>query len=306
MKLQEFYSQKLEYGLEAIAADKELAAHIQEILIWHKLLAPPADGKFGPISASALREFQELMKCDESGFLGPDTAKKLIETHPDVTSALLEKELNLSNDLASRIIKYMLAKGYYVDRKIGEYNIIYIEGMNPNGTLNSDKPNSFNDLRLVIQIVDKTPKITDIWEATTEPGNHYTDNPMNPKGAARIKFGQYKAWRVGTHGIGRPEPHEGLVQAANVTVHRDLNEDMIRTGDKLDTGIFGINQHYGYDYPRNDIKLAGAGCLVGRTRKGHRDFMRLIKQDWRYQSNRNYRFMSTIIAGDDLLKQFSA
>ena len=303
MKLQEFYSKKLEYGLEAIAADKELAAHIQEILIWHKLLAPPVDGLFGPISTSALREFQELMKCDESGFLGPDTAKKLIETHP---SELPQRELNLSNDLASRILKYMLAKGYHVDIKTGEYNIIYIEGMNSNGTLNSDKPNSFNDLRLVIQIVSRTPKIIDIWEATTEPGYYYTYNPMNPKGAARIKFGQYKAWKVGTHGIGKAEPHEALVQIANVTVHRDFNQDMIRTGDKLDTGRFAINQHYGYDYPRNNISLAGAGCLVGRTRNGHRDFMRLIKQDWRYQSNRNYKFMTTIIAGDDLLQQFPA
>ncbi|MEO1765105.1 MAG: peptidoglycan-binding domain-containing protein [Cyanobacteria bacterium J06629_18] len=305
MKLQEFYSQKLEYGLEAIANDKELAAHIQEILIWHKLLAPPADGLFGPISTSALREFQELMECEESGFLGLDTAKKLIETHPDFTFGLIEKELNLSNDLASRIIKYMLFKGYQIDRKIGEYNIIYIEGMNSNGTLNSDKNNHFNDLRLVIQIVSGTPKIVDIWEATTEPGYHYTEEPMNPtKGAARIKFGQYRAWIVGTHG--GAEPHQGLVQVSNVTVHRDLNEDYIRTGDKLDTGLFGINQHWGYDYPRNDIKLAGAGCLVGRTRSGHRDFMRLIKQDWRYQSNRNYRFMTAILAGDDLLQQLPA
>jgi len=303
MKLQEFYSQKLEYGLEAIAADKELAKHIQEILIWHKLLAPPADGKFGPISASALREFQELMQCNESGFLGPDTAKKLIETPTEVFP---QRKLNLSNDLASRIIKYMLAKDYHVDRKVGEYNIIYIEGMNPNGTLNSDKPNSFNDLRLVIQIVGGTPKITSIWEATTEPGHHYTYSPMNPKGAARIKFGQYKAWKVGTHGIGTAEPHEALVQVANLTVHRDFNKDMIRTGDKLDTGLFYINQHHGYDYPRNNISYAGAGCLVGRTRQDHRDFMKLIKQDWRYKSNENYKFMTTIIAGDDLLQQFPA
>ncbi|KST65397.1 peptidoglycan-binding domain-containing protein [Mastigocoleus testarum] len=297
MKLQEFYSQKLEYGLETVAADKELAKHIQEILIWHKLLAPPADGKFGPISASALREFQELMKCNESGFLGPDTAKKLIETHPD---ELPQRELNLNKDLASRIIKYMLAKGYHVDRKTGEYNIIYVEGMNPDGTLNSDRPNSFNDLRLVIQVVSRTPKIISIWEATTEPGKYYTYNPMNSKGAARIKFGQYKAWRVGTHG--NAEPHEALIQVSDITVHRDFNKDMIRTGDKLHTGSFYINQHYGYDYPRNNISYASAGCLVGRTRKGHRDFMRLIKQDWRYQSNRNYKFMTTIIAGDDLLK----
>jgi len=301
MKLEEFYSQKLEYGLETIAADKELAKNIQEICIWHKLLAPPADGQFGPISASALQEFQELMNCNELGFLGPDTARKLIETHPD---ELPQRELNLSNDLASRIIKYMVAKSYHIDRKTGEYNIVYIEGMNPNGTINSDKSNRFNDLRLVIQIVGKIPEIVDIWEATTEPGHHYTYSPMNSKGAARIKFGQYKAWKVGTHG--NSEPHEALVQVANITVHRDFNQDMIRSGDKLDTGLFDINQHYGYDYPRNNISYASAGCLVGRTRKGHRDFMSLIKQDWRYQSNRAYQFMTTIIPGDDLIKHFPA
>ncbi|MEO1185408.1 MAG: hypothetical protein AAFX46_12265 [Cyanobacteria bacterium J06636_27] len=38
MNLYDFYQQKLEYGLEAIAYDKELAQHIQEILVWHKLL----------------------------------------------------------------------------------------------------------------------------------------------------------------------------------------------------------------------------------------------------------------------------
>ncbi|MDJ0619732.1 MAG: peptidoglycan-binding domain-containing protein [Calothrix sp. MO_192.B10] len=299
MKLQDFYNQKLEYGLELIAADKELAKHIQEILIGHKLLAPPADGKFGPISASALREFQELMKCDEEGFLGLDTAKKLIETHPD---ELPQRELNLSNDFASHIIKYMLDKGYHVDRKTGEYNIVYVEGMNTDGTINPDRPNRFNDLRLIIQVVGRTPKIIGIWEATTEPGKHYTYNPISAyaikHGAARIKFGQYKAWRVGTHG--NAEPHEALVQVSDITVHRDFNKDMIRTGDKLDTGLFYINQHYGYDYPRNNISYASAGCLVGRTRKGHREFMKLIKQDWRYQSNRNYKFLTTIIAGDDL------
>ena len=78
---------------------------------------------------------------------------------------------------------------------------------------------------------------------------------------------------------------------------------MIRTGDKLDTGLFGINQHHGFDYFRNDISNASAGCLVGRTRKGHREFMKLIKQASRYQSNSNYKFLTTIIAGDDLEKQ---
>lgn len=141
------------------------------------------------------------------------------------------------------------------------------------------------------------------WQATTEPGSHYTFQPMNPKGAARIAFGQYKAWSVGIHG--NADPHEALVQVEPVTVYRDFNKDFKRTGDKLDTGDdFYINQHWGYDAPVNDIKNAASGDLVGRTREGHREFMAIIKQDKRYVANHNYVFYTTIIPGDDLVKKF--
>jgi hypothetical protein len=298
MNLYDFYKAKRKYTFEALGGDKELAKHVQLILIGLKLLDPPADGKFGPISSAALRQFQELMNTQEKGLLGPETAKKLIETKPE---ELPRPKLILGNDFASRIIKYMQAKNYEIFTGTQEYNIVYVEGINGDGKLNPDQPNSFNDRRLVIQILEGKPKIIGNWDATTEPGYYYTDNPMNPEGAARIKFGQYKAWQVGIHGTS--EPHEALVQtAAPVTVHRDLNRDMIRTGDRLDTGFFGINQHCGYDMPSNDIYYASAGCLVGRTRQGHRDFMRLIKQDRRYQLNRKYAFVSTIIPGDQLPK----
>jgi hypothetical protein len=121
---------------------------------------------------------------------------------------------------------------------------------------------------------------------------------MNPKGAARIAFGQYRAWAVGRHG--NSEPHEALIQVGAVKVHRDYNKDFIRTDDCIEEGLFGINQHYGYDLPRSDIGLASAGCLVGRTRVGHRDFMRIIKSDRRYQENKNFIFTATIIPGDKL------
>jgi hypothetical protein len=52
--------------------------------------------------------------------------------------------------------------------------------------------------------------------------------------------------------------------------------------------------------PRNNISFASAGCLVGRTRQGHREFMQLIKQDKRYQLNRQYMFLTTIIPGNEL------
>jgi hypothetical protein len=315
MKLQNFLGTELKYGVEAIAKDKELATQIQSRLISLGLLSPPADGRFGPISTAALKEFQDLMNYGEPNFLGHHTAKNLIETNMEDIPV---PPLNLSNDLASRIIKYMQQKNYHFATGPREYNIIYVEGMNPDGKLNDDKPNEFNDIRLVIEFDYGKPKITGIWEATTEPGHYYTvDAPMNNQGAARIKFGQYKAWRIGLHGVSNP--HRALIQVAPVSVHRDFNRDFSRLGDFVDTGIFAINQHWGYDYPRNDVYTAGAGCLVGRSTTGHRQFLDLIEQDRRYlatsygaptfpgdPSERTYVFTSTIIAGDELEKQFPA
>ncbi|MBD2741451.1 peptidoglycan-binding domain-containing protein [Coleofasciculus sp. FACHB-1120] len=317
MLLQTFYharlnNQSVDYGIEAIASDEELATHIQEVLIWLKFLDPPADGKFGPISSNALVEFQDVMKSsepavsEERGFLGVVTARLLIETSPDEVP---KPEVDLTkNNLEARIIAYMLKMNYRVSVGPQRYNIVYVEGMNADGSLNDDAPNHFNDRRLVIEIPNEVPILRQNWEGTTEPGTAYTLNPMKGRakefGAARIAFGQYKAWKVGTHWGSGAEPHEALEQVSPVSVYRDKNKDFIRKGDFLDTGMFDINQHYGFDYPRNDIGYAGAGCLVGRTRQGHRDFMALIKQDKRYQLNKEYRFVTTIIPGDDLVKQF--
>lgn len=308
-------SESLNYGIEAIAADQELATNIQQVLIWLKFLDPPADGKFGPISTEAMVNFQKIISktrpevAQEKGFLGLETAKALIETSPnDLPSPSIDTS---SNDLATRIIKYMLKMNYRVSVGDKQYNIIYVEGMDANGTLNNDRPNEFNDRRMVIEIPssDGRPIMLHNVEATTEPGTHYTMNPLNPQGAARIAFGQYKAWRVGIHcGASGQNCHEALVQVADVSVYRDKNKDFIRTGDKLFTATpaSGINQHWGFDYPRTDIKMAGAGCLVGRETQKHKDFMALIKQDKRYQANKSYIFLTTIIPGDDLVKQFPA
>jgi hypothetical protein len=301
MKLQEFLGTDEKYGFEAIAQDLELARQVQIQLIGLGLLEPPADGKFGKLSAGALKQFQDLKKTGETEFLGKVTAKELIETKRD---ELPKTPLKLGNDLASRIVKYMQSKNYVVFTEPKEYNIVYVEGMNEDGSLNNDAPNEFNDRRIVIEVVDGVPKIVNHWQATTEPGSRYTFQPMNPQGAARIQFGQYKAWRVGIHGIA--EPHEALVQVDNITVCRDFNKDFKRTGDKLDTGLFAVNQHCGFDFPQNNIRAASAGCLVGRRREGHREFMAIIKGDRRYKTNPNYVFYTTVIPGDELLKAFPA
>lgn len=201
----------------------------------------------------------------------------------------------LSSKVIEAVISYCKINGYQLFTNRGQRNIFYIEGMNTDGQLNDDRLNQFNDVRFVL---DHQFKLLGNWSATTEPGRWYTQNPMNPKGAARAAFGQYTAWSVGVHG--NSEPHEALVQVRPISVWRDRNKDGFRNNDKSDTGLFGINQHWGYDLPLTDIGKASAGCLVGRTRQGHREFMAIVKSDVRFRSDRNFVFTSTIIPGDKL------
>jgi peptidoglycan hydrolase-like protein with peptidoglycan-binding domain len=298
MRLQNFLEAThppLRYSFEAIASDRELAQQIQVRLKSLQYLDSVADGNFGPISTLALRNFQKAAECNEPDFLGAVTAKKLIETRPE---QITQPPIYLSNDLPGKILKYMQAKDYAIFQGEQYFNIIYVEGLDADGRKNADIRNQFNDRRIIIEIINGVPWILGNWEATTEPGDYYTYAPMNKGGAARIKFGQYRAWQVGTHG--NAEPHRALIQVQPVTVFRDLNKDFSRIGDKTETGLFGINQHWGYDLPYNDVHNASAGCLVGRTRDGHREFMRLIKQDKRYMANNAYVFYTTVIPGDEL------
>jgi hypothetical protein len=199
-------------------------------------------------------------------------------------------------DLAKRIAQYMSENRYHISTEPGEINIVYLEGVDPDGTPNEDRLNEWNDLRIVLTFQFGNPVILGKFIATTEPGRKYTMQPMNPLGAARIAFGQYKAWRVGFHG--NSEPHEALVQVASISVCRDFNKDGLRTGDKVQIGLFGINQHWGYDM--KNVDAASAGCLVGQSRQSHRQFMEHCKADPRYRIDRNYVFRTTIIAGDKL------
>lgn len=222
-----------------------------------------------------------------------------VEIAPKVITAA-----NKPERLVDKIVAYMGQKGYVLYTAAGKRNIVYVEGMKPDGTLNDDRPNWFNDIRCVFEFRNGKPEMLGIWVGTTEPGSKYTHKPMNPKGCARIAFGQYKqAWAVGMHGT--KDRHEALVQVGTITVHRDLNKDFQRTGDKLDIGSgFAVNQHWGGDNAESDIGYWSAGCLVGRTREGHKQFMRILKEDPDYKSNKGYRFTTTVIPGDELVKLY--
>ena len=83
-------------------------------------------------------------------------------------------------------------------------------------------------------------------------------------------------------------------------VYRDLDENYKRQGDKPDFGVFGINQHWGYDAPKDDLGNTSAGCLVGRTKSGHLQFMGKVKSDPRYKASGAYRFMTAIVPATEL------
>ena len=297
MKLAEIVANDSAIHLSLLATDRILAGDIQTRLSQLGCLDPPTDGQFGPVSTLVLNEFAKAARVP----FGETIDRPLAQALLDHTAESLFP-LTLGTDFASRIVKYMQLRNYWLARLPGFLNLVYVEGANKNGTLNDDAFNKFNDRRLVLTIESGKPQLVFNVLATTEPGKFFTDNPMNPNGAARIAFGQYKAWVVGIHNISKPNRHEALVQKGMLSVHRDKNKDGKRTGDPLDAGdSFGINQHSGFNADLNNIGRASAGCLVGQSHEEHKQFMALVKTDPRFKkASKAYVFMTTVIAGDDL------
>lgn len=261
---------------------------LQSYLISLGLLDPPADGKWGNQSAAALRHFQELNHLPVTGEVNEETIELLSKARPPV--------LKLDGSLAGRVLQCMVDRGYWISQGDRRFNIVYLEGCDQNGVPNSDRLNEWNDRRLLIEVIDGIPKLRGNWLATTEPGLIYTNHPLNPLGAFRIAFGQYRAWSVGRHG---KTQYEALVQTGPISGFRDGNKDGLRTGDISVTGDgYGVNQHHGWDM--TFVDESSAGCLVGQSIEGHFDFIDLIKTDRRYQANAGYQFYTTVIDASKL------
>jgi len=205
-------------------------------------------------------------------------------------------------ELINKIIAYMISKNYTINTEDGYINIVYLEGVSLDGSLNKDSANQWNDLRILFKFVNEIPVVIHASVATTEPGFKPTIKLSNKKGVARIAFAQYTAWRMGYHKISKHgTKHPALVQVKPVAVYRDFNKDGKRTGDRLDVGLFGINQHSTKEgYNGNAVEDWSEGCLVGKDWNQHLKFLELLKTDPRYQKDNNFIFTTTIIPGDGL------
>ncbi|MEZ4919140.1 MAG: hypothetical protein R2792_08545 [Saprospiraceae bacterium] len=265
-----------------------------------------ADGIIGVNSRAALREFCRLLDIPYiDRLLTPQVLHALLHVQAETFLPIEwenKQEDDLYTRLSKRVLRYMRDQGYWIARSPEMYNIVYVEGMNADGRENADTFDHWNDRRLVIRILPGgKPQMLVNDQSTTEPGKYYTTYPLHKYGAARIAFGQYKAWAIGLHQGWQP----ALVQRKNVKVHRDLDKNGARSPkDIIDIGsTFGINHHS--THPNYIPYLVGkysAGCLVGRRYYWHMLFLNTIKKDIRYLHNRSYLFMTAVLPGDDLVR----
>ena len=164
----------------------------------------------------------------------------------------------------------VLSKGYEWFKK-GYYNLNIV------GIRNSETgdrvTNKFDDC---ITVSFKTKKYGwhfSCYKATTDPGQHWVANLLNPKGTAILVPGQYR----GSHVIGYHQgKYKALRQVKPLPVYRDSNKDMIYDWkpETIQTGLFGINIHRASKWGVSKlIDRWSAGCQVIASTHDFNDFM---------------------------------
>jgi lysozyme family protein len=141
-----------------------------------------------------------------------------------------------------RIVGWMKAHNCTVETAPKRVNLVYLEGVSPDGSRNDNRIDLWNDIRLILQYVDGKPKVTFQCIATTEPGTYYDRTHVigGPQGAALIAPGQQACWQVGIHDAGKSYGHEALVQTgAEVSVYRDFDKSFRRQAGHITTGWYG-------------------------------------------------------------------
>lgn len=101
-----------------------------------------------------------------------------------------------------------------------------------------------------------------IWNATTDPGTYWLDQPLNVSGTAILVEDQYRSsYQIGLH----RNKYEALVQCNPVKIYRDNDKDEIldMMPETIQRGLFGINIHRASAYHRSTrVEKWSAGCQV--------------------------------------------
>jgi len=135
---------------------------IQARLISLGLLDPPADGVVGPLSRWALGEASRSVGAVFDGAPTPGVGDALARAQPLPLAPGANPRSGPGAGLAGRIVRAMLARGHSIARHPDCLNIVYVEGIDPDGRPNDNAPNRFNDLRCLIRIVDGIPTLAGV------------------------------------------------------------------------------------------------------------------------------------------------
>lgn len=277
-----------------LVRDRPLVAELQAALVRAGLLDPPGDDVLGPATQWALSAASRLAGTPFEGGLSPPTAAALL-----APEALLP--VRPGADLAGRVAAALLRRGDWLCRHPDCVNIVYVEGMGPDGRPTPRRPDVFDDLRLLLRIApDGRPEIAGAWQATTAPGRPAVEGPAEPEGAPRLLRGQHRAWVIGRTAIGTELEQEALVQTVTLAVTRDANRDFRRAGDAVETDLYLMDQHGAMDPPHGKVGGAGAGCLVGQAQDGHAAFMAALRRDPRWRVNNAHLFTTSVIGAEEL------
>jgi hypothetical protein len=198
----------------------------------------------------------------------------------------------MQNNLNS-IIKSAEKLGYQIDKRPNKLNVI---GLRNSKATSQDK---FDDLLAYFTYDANGNLVGKVVAGTTDPSTYFLRSPINAKGAAILKSGQYKdAYQIGLH----RGQYEALVQRKPVTVIRDDDRNaLINYFAPTQTGLYGINIHKSTKGKNNEdiIGADSAGCQVFRNIPDFMDMMRLAQTSRKKYGN---TFTYTLIDERDTLK----
>jgi len=159
------------------------------------------------------------------------------------------------------------AKGYaFFDD--GDYNL------NIGGIRCLTDTNDFDDLVFAAYKVGGN-KMVKVWQATTDAGSYWLNNPMNQEGCAILVPGQYR----GSHAVGiHRGQYSALTQVKPVKVYRDDDRDNEHDMESstIENGVYGINIHRSNPYTASQqVDKWSAGCQVFKQLADFAELMRI-------------------------------
>ena len=189
---------------------------------------------------------------------------------------------------AENIVATMRGKNYRVFENPNGHDLNLVGIRN-----SSSDANRFDDWLCVFYRFDG------IWNlfafpGTTDPGTYYRENPIELRGTAIMKPGQYR----GAYQVGKHKGYKALKQVGSITVYRDANRDTeLDTTGATEQGINAINIHRANRVRAStQVDKWSAGCQVMQDPDHFDFFMKLCDRAAKKFGN---SFTYTLLESED-------